>query len=147
VAAIADQVFKQIEDLGLNGHKGVAAAELAPSGVEDVTIENKNQLLARKGGFALPRLCLPVCARDISPVPRERKSRPCQGNIKIGSKRGCGASGIATRTQDGVNFQCWPDGFQPMLSNLLNGSVAGTKTTLSRRWAAKNTVIRAKAWA
>jgi hypothetical protein len=55
VVTIADQVFKQIEDLRLSGHNGVPAAELAPPGVEDVTIENKNQLLARKRGFALPR--------------------------------------------------------------------------------------------
>jgi hypothetical protein len=54
VAAIADQVFKQIEDLRLNGHNGVPAAELAPLGVKDVTIENKNQLLA------LRRLVHPV---------------------------------------------------------------------------------------
>jgi hypothetical protein len=43
VAAITDQVFKQIEDLRLNGHSGVPAAELAPPGIEDVIIEKKNQ--------------------------------------------------------------------------------------------------------
>jgi hypothetical protein len=38
LAAIADQVFKQIEDLRMNGHNGVLAAELAPPGVKDVTV-------------------------------------------------------------------------------------------------------------
>ena len=44
--------------------------------------------LVRKRGLALPRPCLPACRRDTSLAPRERKSRPRQGNIKIGSKRG-----------------------------------------------------------
>jgi hypothetical protein len=53
VAAIADQVFKQIEDLRLNGHNGVPAAELAPLGVKDVTVEHKNQLLRPKARLHL----------------------------------------------------------------------------------------------
>ena len=48
MAAIADQVLEQIEDLRLNGHNGVPAAELAPLGVEDETVEHKNQLLRPK---------------------------------------------------------------------------------------------------
>ena len=76
LAAIADQVFKQIEDLRLNGHNGVAAAELAPPGVENITIENKNQLLARKRGFALPRHCLPVCHMILAPhLAKENQGR------------------------------------------------------------------------
>jgi hypothetical protein len=55
----------------------VPAAELAPPGVEDVIIENKNQLLARKRGFALSPRYLRSRHRDIS-APRETKSKPRQ---------------------------------------------------------------------
>ena len=87
MAAIADQVFKQIEDLWLNGHKGLPAAELTPPRVEDVFIEKKDQLPAPgKRGFALSRPpYLPSSHRDMSAPQNQSRvkeiSRPAQSVV------------------------------------------------------------------